>query len=188
VPVWPSNTKSSNGKWGWRHKDYPLYPFHYGTDVGVGAGTTVKAILDGIVVYSAKETSNGNVVAIQHTVLAGTFTTWYCHLKDNSRIAKGTDVTVGQQIGLSGNTGSATTGPHLHFCIAKGSFSSSLSALTSKTINPLSTYFSNDKRGATDNPNPFFNSSFDYNTSFDWAFSTNPMPARYSQDAKYKKP
>jgi hypothetical protein len=74
------------------------------------------------------------------------------------------------------------------FFIAKGSFSSSLSALTSKTINPLSTYFSNDKRGATDNPNPFFNNSFDYNTSFDWAFSTNPMPARYSQDAKYKKP
>jgi len=54
----------------------------------------------------------GNAVRLRH---AGGFTSWYFHLKRNGVLAQvGDEVSTGQVIALSGNTGQSSA-PHLHF-------------------------------------------------------------------------
>lgn len=184
---------TTTDKWGWRHKSLPDYPFHYGTDNDVGIGTRVNAIMDGTVLYSKFEPTNGEQVMILHTVNGQSYITWYSHLSKRSvsvgTTSNPTKVKAGDKIGESGETGTACFGAHLHFGIAKTASTAS-SDRQSKGINPLNIYAPDDTRGTSTNPQPLFklvNGAYVYNTSFDWSFSTNPMPERYSQDVKYKK-
>ena len=85
-------------------------PGHSGIDFGCGPNTPVQAAFAGIAksYYSGEL---GNVIEIDH---GNGFTTLYGHL-NSVGIQAGMAVTQGQVIGGSGNTGSNTTGPHLHF-------------------------------------------------------------------------
>ena len=86
---------------------------HNGIDIRASIGTRVNAVLDGVVKDTNEKVSRycqyGKWVLIDHK---NGLTTLYAHLSEIS-VKKGQNVTTGQRIGYSGNTGYAT-GPHLH--------------------------------------------------------------------------
>lgn len=83
-------------------------------DIGAPIGTPVYAAADGEVIVvkggSAWNGGYGNYIVIKHS--NGT-QTLYAHLSKN-QVSIGDNVSKGEQIGLSGNTG-RSTGPHLHY-------------------------------------------------------------------------
>lgn len=83
---------------------------HYGMDYACGVGTPVYAANSGTVCLSLFDNAGGNMIGINgdHELSR------YAHL--SQRLVKvGDKVKAGDLIGYSGNTGSATTGAHLHF-------------------------------------------------------------------------
>lgn len=84
---------------------------HRGVDYKVGTGTTIYSVSDGVVETVATSVTYGKYVFIRHTDKTGSF---YAHLSEQS-VSVGTAVKKGQILGKSGNTGTRTTGPHLHF-------------------------------------------------------------------------
>lgn len=84
---------------------------HLGVDILAPKDTPIQAARDGIVFISEFTSSNGNVVGIQHDNDVITF------YKHNSKLLKqvGDQVRAGEAIAIIGNTGTLSTGPHLHF-------------------------------------------------------------------------
>ncbi|MEM6770287.1 MAG: M23 family metallopeptidase [Bacteroidota bacterium] len=84
---------------------------HLGVDILAPKDTPIKAARAGIVFMSEFTTSYGNVVGIQHDNNVITF------YKHNSKLLKevGDQVRAGEAIAIIGNTGTLSTGPHLHF-------------------------------------------------------------------------
>ncbi|MEX0721729.1 MAG: M23 family metallopeptidase [Balneolaceae bacterium] len=88
---------------------------HYGLDIATKDNEPVINIADGSVFNSSWTINNGYVISIQHN--EGVLTT-YKHLsKLNKR--EGDLVLKGDILGVIGNTGVLSTGPHLHFEIWK---------------------------------------------------------------------
>ena len=87
--------------------------YHGALDYGVPVGTPVYAAAEGVVIKTANlTTSYGTYVVIQH---ANGIQTWYAHGTSGSiLVSPGQNVSRGQQIMSSGNSGNST-GPHLHF-------------------------------------------------------------------------
>ncbi|MET9854973.1 M23 family metallopeptidase [Streptomyces sp. NPDC006450] len=83
---------------------------HTGIDFHADSGTSVRAVGLGTVVEAGWGGAYGNNVVIKHA--DGTYTQ-YGHLYSVG-VRVGQQVTPGQQIGLSGNTGNSS-GAHLHF-------------------------------------------------------------------------
>lgn len=84
---------------------------HYGTDLALSVGDTVRAAFSGkIRVASYEGGGYGNYIVIRHT---NGLETVYGHLHRRI-VSEGTIVKAGDPIGLGGNTG-RSTGPHLHF-------------------------------------------------------------------------
>ena len=88
--------------------DPALHPF---VDIAAPEGTAVNAIADGTVIYSGWSEETGYTIQIQHE---SEIISIYKH---NSKLIKniGDKVKAGTPIALTGNTGSLSTGPHLHF-------------------------------------------------------------------------
>ena len=84
---------------------------HYGVDIVMPENSPVHSISEGIVVFAEWTSETGFVIIIEH--LNG-LTSIYKH---NSSIIKvqGDRIETGEIIAFTGNTGSLTTGPHLHF-------------------------------------------------------------------------
>lgn len=84
---------------------------HPGIDIAANPNESVLATLDGTVIFSDYTAETGYVIAIQHRQ---EFISVYKHcaalLKQEGNLVKGGDV-----IAVVGNTGTLTTGPHLHF-------------------------------------------------------------------------
>lgn len=87
------------------------YRFHYGVDIKLHTGDTIRSVWDGVVrVVSYDRRGYGNYLVVRH--LNG-LETVYGHL--SRRLVKpGQYVKAGECIGLGGSTG-RSTGPHLHF-------------------------------------------------------------------------
>lgn len=84
---------------------------HYGTDLALSVGDTVKAAFSGKVRIASYEGGGyGNYVVIRHP---NGLETVYGHLSRRI-VTEGTVVRAGDPIGLGGSTG-RSTGPHLHF-------------------------------------------------------------------------
>ncbi|YCO02297.1 peptidoglycan DD-metalloendopeptidase family protein [Vibrio sp. VNB-15] len=92
-----------------KHPVTGLIAPHLGTDYAVPIGTPIQSIADGVVVKSRYNRFAGNYINIRHTNGA---ISRYLHLS-HSNVRTGDNVTKGQTIGRTGNTG-RTTGPHLH--------------------------------------------------------------------------
>ena len=88
--------------------DPAIHPF---VDIAAPEGTAVNAIADGTVIYSGWSEETGYTIQIQHE---SEIISIYKH---NSKLIKniGDKVKAGTPIALTGNTGSLSTGPHLHF-------------------------------------------------------------------------
>lgn len=90
---------------------YSLNDEHFGVDIVSKEDEFVKATLDGTVVFAGFTTDDGYVIQIQH---GNNLTSAYKH---QSNITKkiGDFVKAGEPIGVVGNTGENSKGPHLHF-------------------------------------------------------------------------
>ncbi|HQH19727.1 MAG TPA: M23 family metallopeptidase, partial [Bacteroidales bacterium] len=101
-----------NSDFGWRRRR-----FHYGIDIDLNIGDTVKSTFDGIVRVSKWVSGYGNVIIVRHF---NGLETLYGHLTC-SKVLPNQEVKAGELIGLGGSTG-RSTGPHLHYEIRyKGS-------------------------------------------------------------------
>jgi murein DD-endopeptidase MepM/ murein hydrolase activator NlpD len=84
--------------------------FHKGIDLAGAEGADVIAVGSGVVMWSGKRFSYGNMVEINH---GNGYITRYGHNKEN-KVKVGDTVKKGQVIAKIGNTG-RSTGPHVHF-------------------------------------------------------------------------
>lgn len=89
------------------------YTTHVGVDLYAPMSTPVVATFSGTVYQTAYSTGSGWYIYLDHGLGVRTF---YCHLSQ-VQVSQGQVIEQGQQIALSGNTGTQTTGPHLHYGI-----------------------------------------------------------------------
>jgi len=84
---------------------------HYAIDLNATLNTPIKSCLKGTVIYSGWTTETGYTTIVQHP---SSLLSVYKH---NSALLKkqGDYVLAGEAIAIIGNSGSETTGPHLHF-------------------------------------------------------------------------
>ena len=84
---------------------------HYGTDIVAKANAKVAAVLDVVVIFTDWTVKTGYVIQVQHT---NDLISVYKH---NSILLKkqGDYVRAGEVLGVVGNTGEESSGPHLHF-------------------------------------------------------------------------
>ena len=83
---------------------------HYGVDIVLKEKTPIKAVYDGIVLFSEWTLNYGYTVIIFHR---NELISTYKH-NESVKVKKGDYVQTGEVIALSGNTGKLTSGPHLH--------------------------------------------------------------------------
>ena len=88
--------------------DPAIHPY---IDITAPSGSAVNAIADGTVIFDGWSDEDGYIIQIQH---AGDIVSIYKH---NQKLLKrtGDKVKAGTAIALVGNTGSTSTGDHLHF-------------------------------------------------------------------------
>lgn len=88
---------------------------HYGIDIALPVGSSVRASASGIIIFADYTINDGYKIIISHSK---GYITVYKHL--SMLLKKEKDIVKqGEIIALSGNTGKLTTGPHLHFEIWK---------------------------------------------------------------------
>jgi murein DD-endopeptidase MepM/ murein hydrolase activator NlpD len=115
--VWPLEGEVVS-TFGWRtHPVLENRHHHDGIDIDVPERTIVHAAAGGEVYFYGEQPGYGNVVVLEH---ADGYFTMYGHL-DSAIVSPGRYVEMGQEIGLSGNTG-ISSGPHLHFEIRNAEF------------------------------------------------------------------
>ena len=84
---------------------------HFAIDIATEAGTTVRCVGDGYVVFADWTYTGGHTIIVQH---ANGYMSVYKH---NKQLLKqvADRVSVRESLAISGNSGEYTTGPHLHF-------------------------------------------------------------------------
>ena len=96
-----------------RGVDYGDGGFHNGMDIGAKEGSPIVASADGTVIEVSTQSMGGKYVKIKH---ANGYTTGYFHQSRQAAVS-GATVKQGSVIGYVGATGTAVTGPHLHFTV-----------------------------------------------------------------------
>jgi murein DD-endopeptidase MepM/ murein hydrolase activator NlpD len=142
--MWPVSIPSLDwitSPYGYRvHPIWGDIRFHYGLDIGVDEGTQIVSPAAGTVCYVGWSSVVGNTVEIDH---GGGIKTRYCHLQTGGvYVSEGDVLAQGQVFALVGNTGSSTTGAHLHFEVYDFNTSDELAApyytySTGYTVDPL---------------------------------------------------
>jgi len=100
----PPSEKYVTSNWGFRK-----WKFHYGIDLKVHRGDTVRCAFDGTVRITRRERGYGYFVVVRHD---NGLETLYAHL--NKILVKNDQrVKAGEAVGMGGNTG-RSTGYHLH--------------------------------------------------------------------------
>lgn len=119
----PTNNGYISSPWGTRY--YMGKSWHEGIDVGIGEGTPVYAIGNGLVAAVFNRTScGGNMVVVHHNINGRTYTSVYAHLL-SINVGKGQTVNRNTIIGYSGGQSTksydrCTGGAHLHLTVATG--------------------------------------------------------------------
>ncbi len=95
-----------------QHPILGVWKMHTGTDYAASAGTPVRAVGDGTVLFAGRKGGYGNVLELRH---ANGYVSRYGHLRAFGRgVRPGAQVAMGRTVGYVGMTGLATA-PHLHF-------------------------------------------------------------------------
>ncbi|HNW89517.1 MAG TPA: M23 family metallopeptidase [Bacteroidales bacterium] len=94
-----------NSEYGYRRRR-----FHYGIDLDLDIGDSVKSAFDGMVRIAKYHRGYGNVAVVRHF---NGLETVYGHLS-GFRVRENQVVKAGELLGYGGSTG-RSTGPHLHF-------------------------------------------------------------------------
>jgi murein DD-endopeptidase MepM/ murein hydrolase activator NlpD len=91
--------------------EFDLEKKHFGVDINAPANTPIKAVLSGYIIFSGWTLETGNTIGIQHDQNLISF------YKHNSSLLQedGAFVQAGEAVAIIGNTGTLSTGPHLHF-------------------------------------------------------------------------
>lgn len=113
IPTWPVDAPMTSD-FGLRFRG-AIPDIHRGVDLRVPTGTEVHAMAEGSVRFAGTMSGFGNVVWLDH---GATILTVYAHLS-TIRVRPGQHVRRGEVLGLSGQTGDATS-PHLHFEVWRG--------------------------------------------------------------------
>lgn len=93
---------------------------HSGTDWAMPEGTPIPAIAKGTIQLVQWSDVLGWVIG--QTAMDNDGKVWhiaYCHLRDKPKLNVGDKIEQGTIVGLVGNTGSASSGPHLHATASK---------------------------------------------------------------------
>ncbi|WP_110931623.1 M23 family metallopeptidase [Paenibacillus bouchesdurhonensis] len=121
---WPTLSTRLTSNFGYRTDPFTgKAAFHAGIDISGKVGDPIYAAAAGKVIAAENNRSRGKYIIIQHP---NGLQSWYMHLSE-IQVSEGDAVRKGENIAKLGNTG-RSTGPHLHFEIAKGD----------KKVNPLS--------------------------------------------------
>ena len=110
-PVDVSITRGEGWMFRQVHPVTGLPTMHYGQDFNAPYGTRVVATGDGKVIKAGWEEGYGNTIIIDHGY---GYESIYGHLS-KFEVPAGMNVKRGDLIGLSGSSGSLSTGPHLHY-------------------------------------------------------------------------
>ena len=84
---------------------------HLGVDLAAAEGSPIQAVDDGTVLFSTYTVETGYTLVLQHR---GERVSIYKHCASLLK-TQGDLVAGGEAVGLVGNTGEWTSGPHLHF-------------------------------------------------------------------------
>ena len=110
--VSPLRTLVITSPFGYRTDPFPRKrAFHSGIDLRANYEPTY-AITYGEVIHVGFDNRSGLFVTLRH----GSITLSYCHLS-KATVTPGTHVRPGTPIGITGNSGSRSTGPHLHLTL-----------------------------------------------------------------------
>lgn len=112
IPAISPVTSSIGDRFGMRY--HPILKrkrMHHGLDYLSNVGVEVRAPGDGIVTFIGTKGGYGKVVRINHGY---GYETLYAHLS-KYKVKKGQKIKRGEIIALTGNSGSLSTGPHLHY-------------------------------------------------------------------------
>lgn len=90
---------------------------HRGVDFAQAPNTPIPAVAEGVVRLKTSSSCLGNVVVIEHP--DGMFSS-YAHMIAQSGLTVGAKIDQSTVVGKVGNTGTCTTGPHLHLTMSPG--------------------------------------------------------------------
>lgn len=106
--IYPVNSNRITSEFGYRSR---FGRMHYGIDLGLKTGDTVRSTFDGIVrIVNFEMYGYGKYIVIRHS---NGVETVYAHLS-KQLVERNQIIQAGQPIGLGGNTGRSTN-PHLHY-------------------------------------------------------------------------
>lgn len=115
----PVDTPEVSSGFGLRNNPFSGRPqFHSGVDLLPAADLLVHPAKNGTVVLASYGQELGNVVVVRH---GGGIETLYGHMASLA-VRAGDEVTERSVLGVVGNTGTATTGRHLHFEVTVGGY------------------------------------------------------------------
>lgn len=117
-------------RYGWRKSPIAgASAFHAGVDYGVPTGTAVKAAAKGYISNVFTTKAGGQQIEVTYPDLD--LKTSFAHLS-KTIMKQGDEVEQGQIIALSGNSGTATTGAHLHMAMRRASDNALINPLTGR--------------------------------------------------------
>lgn len=103
---------------------------HRGADFnGVPEGTELLAVCDSKVVNILTSKALGNIVVLQ----VGNKFFGYCHMQKPTKLKLNQVIKAGTVVGYVGNTGEASSGPHLHLVLGFDKFC----AITGSVMDPV---------------------------------------------------
>lgn len=159
----PTESGKVTSEWGYR--SLLGRSWHEGIDVGVGVGTTVYSVANGMVAMVVRYSCGGNMVVIHHNINGKTYTSVYAHLSSVS-VSKGQSVNrntiVGYSGGSAGGYDQCTTGAHLHLTIATGLYGVDYY----DWLNQLNVQYSINPRSVINFPDGLYNSWSDRITAY----------------------